>query len=105
MSFGNWRWSKSGATRTGARDGRRNIFRDESDGYHATGEPRAQTLVPHGIQNLIHPRKWPAGSKLVTWVKLDERDAEESRRPGEGRRPLDARRDLGRLGPRCHATR
>jgi hypothetical protein len=72
MSFGNWRWTDekadAGRVRVTADP---HIFRDESDGYHATGEPPRQSLCPHGIQNLIHPKKWPAGSKLVTWVKLD----------------------------------
>src|SRR5262249_16011556 len=26
---------------------------------------------PHGVQYLTDPKKWPVGSKLVTWVKLD----------------------------------
>ncbi|GDY22293.1 hypothetical protein LBMAG56_36400 [Verrucomicrobiota bacterium] len=47
------------------------IFRDESDGYHATGEPDSLSWVPHGINHLTDPKKWPVGSKLVTWVKLD----------------------------------
>src|SRR5947208_9480640 len=72
MSFGNWRWSaeksENGRVRTTTDP---HVFRDESDGYHATGEPAAQNAVPHGIQYLIDPKKWPAGSKLVTWVKLD----------------------------------
>ena len=74
MSFGNWRWSAERSEHGRAREtAATNIVRDESEGYRATGEPRAQTLVLHGIQNLIHPRKWPAGTKLVTWLKLDER--------------------------------
>ena len=54
------------------------VFRDESDGYHATGAPAAQPLVPHGIQYLVNPQKWPAGTKLVTWVKLDARNPPKS---------------------------
>jgi hypothetical protein len=74
MSFGNWRWSAERSEHGRAREtAATNIVRDEFEGYRATGEPRAQTLVLHGIQNLIHPRKWPAGTKLVTWLKLDER--------------------------------
>jgi hypothetical protein len=72
MSFGNWRWGENkfehGRPRVTADP---HVFRDESDGYHATGEPPLQTAVPHGIQNLIDPKKWPAGTKLTTWVKLD----------------------------------
>jgi hypothetical protein len=79
LSFGNWRHtdekSPAGPARVTAEP---HIFRDESDGYHALGEPARQELCPHGIQNLIGPRKWPAGSKLVTWVKLDARAAPRS---------------------------
>jgi hypothetical protein len=72
LSFGNWRpsaeKSPAGPARVTADP---HVFRDESDGYHATGEPAPQSLCPHGIQNLVAARKWSAGSKLVTWVKLD----------------------------------
>lgn len=72
MTFGNWRASEekspAGLARVTADP---HTFRDESDGYHATGEPAAQNLCPHGIQYLTDPKKWLAGSKLVTWVKLD----------------------------------
>ncbi len=72
MSFGNWRWTNDKADAGRVRlTADPHIFRDESDGYHATGEPATQSLCPHGIQNLIHPKSWTAGSKLVTWVKLD----------------------------------
>lgn len=72
MSFGNWRFVGSNQGPDGTRESvDPHIFRDESDGYHATGEPPHRALVPHGIQNLIHPRAWPAGTKLVTSVKLD----------------------------------
>jgi hypothetical protein len=75
LSFGNWRWSKEksphGRVRVTAEP---HLFRDESDGYHATGEPARQSLCPHGIQNLVAARKWPAGSKLVSWVKLDAKE-------------------------------
>jgi hypothetical protein len=79
MSFGNWRWSdeksEHGRVRTTTDP---HVFRDESDGYHANGEPAAQNAVPHGIQYLIDPKKWPAGSKLVTWVKLDAKTPPKS---------------------------
>ncbi|MBI2807552.1 MAG: hypothetical protein HYX68_21435 [Planctomycetes bacterium] len=72
LHFGNWRKtadkSPYGLARVTADP---HIFRDESDGYHATGGPASQSLCPHGIQYLANPKKWPAGSKLVTWVKLD----------------------------------
>lgn len=72
MSFGNWRWSDektdAGRARVTADP---HVFRDESDGYHATGEPAGQSLCPHGIQYFPDPKAWPVGSKLVTWVKLD----------------------------------
>jgi hypothetical protein len=72
LSFGNWRWSDAespgGRVRTTAEP---HVFRDESDGYHATGEPPRQSLCPHGIQHLADPKSWPPGSKLVTRVKLD----------------------------------
>jgi hypothetical protein len=72
LSFGDWRWtdeqSPAGRARVTADPF---VFRDESDGYHATGEPPARNLCPHGIQYLTDPRSWPAGSKLVTWAKLD----------------------------------
>ena len=72
LSFGNWRWSDEKADAGRARvTADPHVFRDESDGYHMTGEPAAQGLCPHGIQYLVHPKAWPAGSKLVTWVKLD----------------------------------
>jgi hypothetical protein len=72
MSFGNWRWSeeKSPAGRARVTAGP-HVFGDESDGYHAISGPARQSLCPHGIQYVGNPRKWPAGSKLVTWVKLD----------------------------------
>lgn len=75
MSFGNWRWSdeKSPAGRARA-TADPHVFRDESDGYHMGGDPPRQRLVPHGTQYLTDPRKWPKGSKLVTWVKLDAKE-------------------------------
>ncbi|MST93906.1 MAG: hypothetical protein EXS33_01295 [Pedosphaera sp.] len=73
LTFGNWR-----GTPTEASPGGRarvtvdpHIFRDESDGYHATGEPDSLSWVPHGIAYLPNAKKWPAGSRLVTWIKLD----------------------------------
>jgi hypothetical protein len=72
LSFGNWRWSDEKSPAGRARvTADPYVVSDESDGYHVTGEPPRQTMCPHGIQNLINPRTWPAGSKLVTWVKLD----------------------------------
>lgn len=72
MSFGHWRWSEEKSEHGRVREtSDPHIFRDESDGYHAAGDPPRQPLVPHGIQYLIHPRSWPAGTKLATWVKLD----------------------------------
>ncbi|HYH69519.1 MAG TPA: hypothetical protein VD866_32790, partial [Urbifossiella sp.] len=72
LSFGNWRWAADktapGRPRVTADP---HVFRDESDGYHVTGEPAAQGLTPHGIQYLPAARAWPAGSKLATYVKLD----------------------------------
>lgn len=74
LHFGNWRpsleKSPHGLARVTADP---HIFRDESDGYHAIVEPASLSLCPHGIQYLVDPKKWPAGSKLVTWVKLDPR--------------------------------
>ena len=79
LSFGNWRWTDEkaevGRVRVTADP---HIFRDESDGYHATGEPVTQSLCPHGIQNLVYPKSWPAESKLVTWVKLDSKSPPKS---------------------------
>jgi hypothetical protein len=83
LSFGNFRWADDKADTDKAETSDKSdagrvrvtadphVFRDESDGYHATGEPATQSLCPHGIQYLAHPKAWPAGSKLVTWAKLD----------------------------------
>ena len=75
LSFGNWRWTKEKARHGRVRvTADAHVFRDESDGYHALGEPARQSLCPHGIQNLIAPRKWPAGTRLITWVKVDAKE-------------------------------
>ena len=74
LTFGNWRVAAATEMAGGARARVTvdpHIFRDESDGYHATGEPDSLSWVPHGIAYLPDAKKWPAGSKLVTWVKLD----------------------------------
>lgn len=47
------------------------IVRNESDGYQAASDANPQLLIPHGIQYLIEPKAWPAGSRLVTWARLD----------------------------------
>jgi hypothetical protein len=79
MSFGNWQSSEDKADHGRARvTGGPHTFRDESDGYHATGGPAAQALVPHGVQYLADPRRWPAGSRLVTWVKVDAKSLPKS---------------------------
>jgi hypothetical protein len=73
MSFGNWHWTQEKSPAGRARmTADPHVVRDESDGYQAA-EPSAQAPTPHGIQYLTDPRKWPAGSKLVTWVKLDKK--------------------------------
>jgi hypothetical protein len=76
MSFGNWKWDEAEKSPVGrARvTSDPHIFRDESDGYHMTGDPDAQGLTPHGIQYLPHARSWPAGTSLTTWVKLDAKN-------------------------------
>jgi hypothetical protein len=76
MTFGNWfataKTEGENRVRTSADP---HIFRDESDGYHATGDPAAQKYVPHGIQYLPHAQKWPTGSKIVTRVFIDKTTA------------------------------
>ena len=74
LTFGNWRVAAETETAGGGRARVTvdpHIFRDESDGYHATGEPDSLSWVPHGINHLTDAKKWPTGSKLVTWMKLD----------------------------------
>ena len=79
MSFGNWQWSNEKSEHGRARvTADPHVFRDESDGYHATGDPAAPSLVPHGIQYLPNAQKGPAGSKLVTWAKLDVKNPPKS---------------------------
>jgi hypothetical protein len=74
MTFGTWRWSpeRSPAGRSRVTSDRHE-WSDESNGYNAGGGPPAVGPCPHGLQNLIDPHSWPAGSKLTTWVKLDSK--------------------------------
>ncbi|HKB41282.1 MAG TPA: hypothetical protein VKD72_32960, partial [Gemmataceae bacterium] len=76
MNFGTWRWSdeKSPAGRSRVTSDRHE-WSDESNGYNATGGPPSVGPCPHGIQYLVALRKWPKGSKLTTWVKLDAKAA------------------------------
>src|SRR5262245_32631513 len=72
LTFGTWRWAdeRSPAGRGRASAGRHD-WSDESNGYNASGGPRASGPAFHGTQYLPDARTWPAGSKLVTWIKID----------------------------------
>ncbi|MBM4068983.1 MAG: hypothetical protein FJ271_08580 [Planctomycetes bacterium] len=79
LTFGNWRHTSEHRGEDRARvTFDEHVFRDESDGYHAAKEPSSLKLCPHGIQYLANSRKWPAGSKLVTWAKLDRKNGPKS---------------------------
>lgn len=76
-SAGTWRWSDEiveaeGAPKIRVRVTERNHeWRDDANGYNVTG-PAEEGPRAHGVQYLVHQRKWPVGSKLVQWVKFDE---------------------------------
>jgi hypothetical protein len=72
IHFGQWRWDdavKSPAGRSRVTEGV-NELRTDGNGF-AIGQKAEQGPTIHGIQNLPDPRVWPAGSKLVQWVRLD----------------------------------
>ncbi len=71
MPLGQWRWSDEKAP-----TGRSRVTEDIAG---KPAEPRTpedeqagqQRPVIHGVQNLPNARTWPAGAKLVQWVRLD----------------------------------
>lgn len=68
------RWQASEDAPPGSKRSRltqdRNELRDESNAYGIGAAPEAGPAI-HGIQYLPDARAWPAGTKLVQWVKLD----------------------------------
>jgi hypothetical protein len=77
LSFGPWRWSAEEKPEAG----RARVTAEPRLGPGGSGGGAASPLhrfVPHGIQYLPEARKWPEGTKLVTWVKLDEKEAPKS---------------------------
>jgi hypothetical protein len=77
ITLGSWRWSEEPAAekapvgRSRVTDGLHEC-RDETNSYGAD-QPVERGPSIHGIQNLPSARAWPAGSKLVQWVRLDPR--------------------------------
>lgn len=73
LPFGTWRWGES----SDAKAGRPRVtqgadeFRSEANAYGADGNPVDSGPAVHGIQWLPDVRAWPAGSKLVQWVRTD----------------------------------
>lgn len=81
LTLGNWRWiSEPGASTPGvavsAPGGRARVtgkphdWRQEDNGYAMDKQPYQGPSV-HSIQWLPDAKSWPAGTKLVQWVRLD----------------------------------
>lgn len=72
MQFGTWRWADGPAGPEGKPrvTGGEHAWRDDSNGYSVTGPPMTGPSA-YGLQFMAHPRNWPAGSKLVQWIKTD----------------------------------
>jgi hypothetical protein len=74
LGLGRWHWSGEAP---GKAPGRRfRITRDPSLVLNETNSYGADQPVDrgpafHGVQYLPHARSWPAGTKLVQWVRLD----------------------------------
>jgi hypothetical protein len=76
MTVGTWRWSDERDPQAG----RTRIADAESEFRTAANNYGTDAMVDSGprslgIENLPDARVWPAGSKLVQWVKLDPKDA------------------------------
>lgn len=72
MDFGTWRWDYAAdcpAGRARVTD-TPHEWRDESNGYSVTSAPPVGPSV-QGLQSLPNLRAWPAGTKVVQWVKID----------------------------------
>jgi hypothetical protein len=80
LTLGRWRWHDEGQAKTDM-PGRRSrvtsapyALRSEINSYGADqAVPTGPTV--HGIQYLPDARAWPAGTKLVQWVRLDPKAA------------------------------
>jgi hypothetical protein len=75
IGFGQWRpgssWPPAGRARVTEEPAER---RDEANAYGLGGLLRG-SYAAHGIQYLPAARSWPAGSRLVQWVRLDDEAA------------------------------
>jgi hypothetical protein len=76
LALGRWRWHAEGEE-TPAAAGRRSRETGSpsewlaEDNAYGIGQPATGGPSVHGIQYLPDARAWPAGSKLVQWVRLD----------------------------------
>jgi hypothetical protein len=72
IPLGRWRWGDDappGGRRSRVTGGGHEL-RDEANAYGIGGPPERGPSI-HGTQYLPDARAWPAGTKLVQWVKLD----------------------------------
>jgi hypothetical protein len=78
LTLGKWRWQEEGETPWSA-NGRSRLTTDphllllETNSYGADQKVDQGPSI-HGIQYLPQARSWPKGSKLVQWVKIDEKN-------------------------------
>ncbi len=72
LAFGGWQWDDSAASSNGRARVTSGVgqWSTEENGYGLTGLMVQKPSV-HGMQWLPDARAWPAGSKLVQWIKLD----------------------------------
>jgi hypothetical protein len=71
IPFGDWRKSEENA-RVGQSRVTGAVAESEVD---PTADAATRELHEHGIEFLVDARHWPTGTKLVTWVKLDSKNA------------------------------
>src|SRR5262249_35260425 len=77
LTLGRWRWHEEAPADATMPDRRSRVttdpfaLRDETNSYGADQKVAVGPTV-HGIQYLPDARAWPAGSKLVQWVRLDK---------------------------------
>lgn len=74
LTLGRWRWHEEPDPKAPGKRSRvttdAHLFLSETNSYGADQKVDQGPTI-HGIQNLPDARAWPAGAKLVQWVRLD----------------------------------
>jgi len=79
MTLGHWRWAKTDKEQDKRFrvTGKPHLHLSDANSYGADQKVDQGPSI-YGIQYLPHAKTWPAGSKLVQWVRLDDKTRPEN---------------------------